>query len=426
MVALNLGPPRSRRRYVAAMHMLALSALTLALPALAKPRDLPARRFRGPRSERGRSCCVQSKGGSRIFVQGVLPDGERGLFLVDTGADISVLSQATADRIGLDDLQQGEVWGLSGTARVGFGSLPSLTLGSMKVYDISVAVGVPGFSDKMFGMPVDGLLGNNVWSRFTLEVDYPADLMVLHAPGKGRLPRRAAAMRFDGAHVFTQIQARTPGDPGVIVSLEAQVDTGASELTLCAANGVPFQEEYTQGLETVRGIGASDTLPPFRFLEMTRRIPLRSVRIGGTVVPVSLPARWMAYDDPGYTCGGGMTALIGHEYLSAHRVWFDYHGQEIALRKSRRDARQLNGHAVLYEQEIAANGSDPARGLYRAELLLWQDQREEAVGELASFLGSRGRGSGVARPRAGAPGADPANAGPPRRGMGAPRGHGSR
>lgn len=366
--------------------MLALLLTVFAsLSSWAKPKDAPPRQFLGP-DHSEIDLLRPVAGGSRIFVQGELPDGSLGLFLVDTGADISVLTEEAAERIGLDNLQQGEVWGLSGTARVQFGQLPSLQLGDMKVFDIDVAVGVPGFSDKLLGMPLAGLLGNNVWSRFVLELDYPADLMVLHAPGAVRVPRRASKMVFDNAHVYTQIEARTPADPGLVVSLMAQVDTGASELTLCAANGVPFQEEYTQGLETVRGIGASDTLPPFRFLEMTRRIPLRSVRMGGAEIDVDLPARWMAYDDPGQTCGGGMTALIGHEYLSGHRVWFDYAGGRLALRRSRRPKRLLNGHAVLYDQEIAQHGNPPERGLYRAELLLWQDKREKAVQELATYI----------------------------------------
>ncbi len=365
------------------MHLLA-SALVL-LTAAAKP-PLPARQFVGP-DHSEIDLWRPIEGGPRIFVRATLPDGKPGTFLVDTGADISVLTREVADRIELENVQQGEVWGLSGTARVGFGRLPSLEIGEMKVYDVGVAVGVPGVQDKLLGMPLAGLLGNNVWSRFVLELDYPADLMVLHAPGTAKVPKRhARRMHFDDAHVYTKIEARTAGEPGRIVSLLAQVDTGASELTLCAATGLPFKEDYTQGLETVRGIGASDTLPPFRFQEMTRRIPLQWVRMGGSQVDVSLPARWMAYDRPGTTCGGGMTALIGHEYLDGYRVWFDYPRGLLALRKSRRPARQINAHTVLYDEELEAHGHAVERGLVRAELLLWSDRQDDAVRELAAFL----------------------------------------
>ncbi|HHO51194.1 MAG TPA: tetratricopeptide repeat protein [Deltaproteobacteria bacterium] len=365
-----------------------LAYLSLASLSLAKPKPAPPRTFSGPNHSEV-DLLRPTEGGARIFVQGTLPDGELGLFLVDTGADISVLTRATAERIGLSGLQDGQIWGLSGSARIQYGLLPSLTLGEMTVDGIEVAVGVPGFQDTIGFMPVDGLLGNNVWSRFVLELDYPADLMVLHAPGSVESPRGAAPLFFDNAHVQTPIEVQTAGDEPRLVQIQAQVDTGAGELTVCAATGLPFEGAYTQGLETVRGIGASETLPPFRFLEMTRRIPLQSVRLGGTEVVIDLPARWMSFEDTRTpTCGGTMRALIGHEYLAAHRVWFDYQRGKLALRKSRRPARQINGHRVLYEQELAAHGSPPERGLLRAKLLLGHGHDEDAVGELGRFLTS--------------------------------------
>ncbi|MEN0065020.1 MAG: retroviral-like aspartic protease family protein [Myxococcota bacterium] len=355
--------------------------------ALAKPKASTPREFLGPDHSEV-DLLRPAPGASRIFVQALLPDGEPGLFLVDTGADISVLTQRTADRIGLQNLQEGEVWGLSGTARVRFGTLPSLQIGEMMVTDIHVAVGVPGLNDEVGFMPLAGLLGNNVWSRFTLEIDYPADLMVLHDPITTKAPRGGAPMFFrDRAHIETPIELKTAGERSKVRKLVAQVDTGASELTLCAATGLPFEDAYTQGLETVRGIGASETLPPFRFLEMTRRIPLQSVTMGGTEVEVDLPARWMAYQNRRTTtCGGGMKALIGHEYLSGHRVWFDYRRGQMALRKSRRSPRQLNGHEVLYEQELKRHGRPIERGLVRAKLLLGHGEDQSAIKELRRFL----------------------------------------
>ncbi len=355
--------------------------------ALAKPKASEPREFRGPdRSEV--DLLRPTRGAPRIYVQAQLPDGEPGLFLVDTGADISVLSEAAAERLGMTDLEEGEVWGLSGTARVRFGTLPSLQVGDMLVTGVHVAVGVPGLHDRFGYVPLDGLLGNNVWSRFTVELDYPADLMVLHDPSSVRLPRGSEPMFFRGrAHIETPIELRTAGDRPTTKKLVAQVDTGASDLTLCAATGQPFERDYTQGLETVRGIGASETLPPFRFLEMTRRIPLSSVNIGGASVELGLPARWMAYENRRTsTCGGGMKALIGHEYLAGHRVWLDYRRGQIALRKSRRTPRQLNGHEVLYAQEIAARGRPVERGLLRAKLLLGHGEDEAAIKELLRFV----------------------------------------
>ncbi|MEZ4238158.1 MAG: aspartyl protease family protein [Myxococcota bacterium] len=352
----------------------------------ARVADLP-RRYTGA-DETQLDIVRPSPGGPRIFVQGTLPDGSLGTFLVDTGADVSVLADGTAERLGLKPDRQVDVWGLSGSASVSAVTLPELRLGDVVVDDIDVLVGVPGFQDQLGFMPVDGLLGNNVWSRFTLEIDYPADVMVLSPPGTGPSKRRSSPMFFDGQHIHTLITVTTDEPEPRKVDVITQVDTGASELTLCAATGLPFASSYTQGLETVRGIGASETLPPFRFLEMTRRIPVQQVEIGRREVGVTIPARWVSYENTRTnTCGtGGMKALLGHEYLSDSRVIFDYARGRIALWKSKRKPRQLDGHALLFAQDVGRFGQPPERGLSQGKLLVGMGEDERAIASLRAFI----------------------------------------
>ena len=330
--------------------------------------------------------------GPRIYVQATLPDGQPGLFLVDTGADISVLSQSTSDRLGLTvDKDHGSLIGISGSTSMDRAVLPSIELGAMYIPEIEVAVGVPGISEHARFMPLDGLLGNNVWSRFVVEIDYPADLMVLHVPNSVRRtqPRngsgwgRAAPMYFD-RHIFSEIAITTPSKTSHRVI--AQIDTGAGDLTLCAASGQPFSDDFTEGIESVRGIGASETLPPYRFLEMTRRIPLETMRLGGRTFSVNGQARWRDYaQETTLTCRAGFRALLGHNYLSEHRVTFDYGNQRIAVQKSRRKKRQLNGHAVYLQQDIDAYGEDPSRNLYRAKLAIGTGEVAQAMTLLESL-----------------------------------------
>lgn len=326
-------------------------------------------------------------GANRIYVQAVLPDGELGLFLVDTGANVSVLTEDTATRLALPAGETQGLWGLGGTQSARLTSLPSLGLGEDVVFDVEVLVGVRGLSDTAGFMPVDGLLGNNVWSRFTVEIDYPADRLVLHRPGEG-FPdsARAVPMHYDG-HVHTLVSVKTAGKAAQVV---AEVDTGASELTLCAASGVPLAGEHTEGLEMLLGIGASQTLPPYRFLNMTRRIPVEEVELGGAVVDVDLPIRWLSYEDTASAgCGddlvGAMKGLVGHEYLSHHRVFFDYAGGRFALLPSRRPARQLDGHAVILDQEVAAHGEGPGRALVRGKLLVGMGKIDDALAAFRAF-----------------------------------------
>ncbi len=356
--------------------MIALLALAVAAPAVegpnheALPLVRPAEDF------------------PRIYVQATLPDGEKALFLIDTGADISVLSEDTAERLALSvDRSWGMLSGLSGNTPMHRAVLPTLSLGGVTVHDVEMAVGVPGVSEQVGFMPVDGLLGNNVWGHFLLEIDYPGSTLVLHAPGSLDLPRGASPMNFDGRHVFAPARVTTEGGE-TVDTLIAQLDTGASGLTLCAATGLPFAGNHTEGLETLRGIGASERIPPYRFLETTRRISLEALELGGaTVKPPGASARWVDFDQVHTpTCRSGMRALLGHEYMAEHRVLIDYAGGELALTRSKRKKRTVNGHELLYEQDLSAHGADaPLRGLTRGKLLLGMERELQAVATLEAF-----------------------------------------
>ena len=368
--------------------------LGLALAAPVHAAELPAPR--GP-DHQVVDLIKPSEGFPRIYVQATLPDGEPGLFLVDTGADISVLSEATATRLGLPiDRSWGMLSGLSGSTPMHRAVIDELTFGEVVVEDVEVAVGVPGVADEVGFMPLDGLLGNNVWGRFALELDYPGATMVLHAPGTLDVPkRRSMPLQFDGRHVFTSAVVHTDAQPPTEAQLVVQVDTGASGLTLCSATGQPFEADTTEGLETLRGIGASEKLPPFRFLETTRRIALHHVELGGRKVSFDhASARWVDFHDlrrP--TCRAGMRALLGQEFLEDYRVLFDYPDGRFALLKSKRKRRTVNGHEVLLARDRELYGDDPTRGLQRAKYLLGIDDDDAAIARLTTFVENKQAGS---------------------------------
>jgi tetratricopeptide (TPR) repeat protein len=319
-------------------------------------------------------------GGPRIYVQAILPDGGPGLFLVDTGADISVLTEKTAERLGLEvEKDYATVWGLGGTSRMHRAVIPTVELGGAIVEDIEVAVGLPGVGDSIGFMPLAGILGNNVWSHFVLEIDYPADRLTLHAPGGNVGPRRVVPMSFDGNHIYTVGRLRSDAPEPIEEALVLQLDTGAGEVLLCGHAGASFADQASEGLEPLLGIGASEVLPPFRYFRTTRRVPLESLEMGGRKQKIApMAAQWFGFA-PEEADQCSFDVLIGHELLAGWRVWIDYQGGWFALERSRSKPRQLNGHAVLYEQDVAAFGPDaPERAMTRAKLLIGADRLEEA------------------------------------------------
>ncbi|MFK7930143.1 MAG: aspartyl protease family protein [Myxococcota bacterium] len=310
-----------------------------------------------------------SEGGPRIYVQAELPDGSLGLFMVDTGADVNVLSTETAERLDLDvDPGRYRLAGLSGSTQAAGATLPVLKLGAASLKNMEFAVGVRGVSKRAGFMPLDGILGMEVWSRFIMELDYPADRLTLHRPGTKRLPKSADELHFNGRSIEASVTVETAGEPGLTRTIRLQLDTGASALLMAGESGAPFATVATEGLEPVYGVGASEFLPPSQFLKKTRRIPVRAVTLGGKHHDLRLDAQWL-YWQAAEQQHVATLGLIGHRLLSEHRVFIDAQGERLALTRSRRRKHQNDGHQVLLDQDIAKFGEDaPARDLFRARM----------------------------------------------------------
>lgn len=329
----------------------------------------------------------------RVWVQVELPDGHPGLFMIDTGADVSLLSREAAERLALPIDGREQVEGLGGTAEVDFATLPWLRLGDVTVPDVEVAVGVPGQGEGHGLLPADGLLGNNVWQHFLVELDYRADRLTLTVPRaralarRGPTGRRAMPMRFDGSHVLGDVTLACHGERPVAVpcptppidhTVRLALDTGASGVILLGREPGRGLAGFTEGLEPVYGLGGADWLPPEAFLQRTRRVPLDGVRLGGAEVPVDLEARWLRYGDAAEDIGLSVRGLVGHDAFEDRRLLLDYPRRRIALRRSRRPAAFHDAFAALLAEDEARFGDDVDRWLLRARLHLGRDDRDAA------------------------------------------------
>lgn len=318
-------------------------------------------------------------GSDKVFVEVGLPDGSTGLFLVDTGATLSVMNEDTAERLGIvPTLGDGELRGLSGTVPWRRAVLTGARIGDRAIPAFDIAVGVAGAPEETGPLPVDGILGNNVWANYVLVVDYPADRLEIHDPGTYRIRGRGAPLFPDENHLYTPVllEARQ-GREKVRHLTTLEIDTGAATLSLWCQTGEPFRELTTLGVEPVFGIGvALDRVPDFSFLVPTRRVPLGSVETGGRTVKLRGSTRWSSPDAWSDACAV-TPGLIGHEVLGAWRAVFDYPGARFALEKPRK--RRIFDALGAWLERDAAHAEDPAHAATRARVVA-------ARGELPSAL----------------------------------------
>ena len=324
-------------------------------------------------------------GAEKIYIAADPGDGKERLFLLDTGAAISVLSREVADQLQLTVEDSGQfIVGLGGQAAWEKATIANLRLGPFDVQGVDVAVDVKGVPDIAGLAPVAGILGNNVWGHFVLGIDYPADTLELALPGGIDVPRHAAPVVFDGEH-FTAgaVLVAESGKEKVRQNVLLEVDTGARGVIIDGVFGDGLESVATEGEEPIFGVGMDD-LPPQVFLQSTRRIPVVAIEVGGRTVKKDLSATWINYEHGVKKIGPlGMPGLLGHQALADYRVILDFPGQRMALVTSDRPPRQNDMH-VRYLGELE-RASDEASMLERVEVLAFLDRRPEAQAALAAF-----------------------------------------
>ena len=104
--------------------------------------------------------------GKKLYVMAELGDGEPRVFMVDTGASLSVLSAEVASELGLGlrpDLRT--LVGLGGSVRFEQTQVPTLEIGPYSLQGVTFAVDVAGVPSHAGLVPLAGILGNNVWGQ---------------------------------------------------------------------------------------------------------------------------------------------------------------------------------------------------------------------------------------------------------------------
>jgi hypothetical protein len=119
----------------------------------------------------------------------------------------------------------------------------------------------------------------------------------------------------------------------------------------------------------VLGIGADlDELPLASFLQVTRRVPLEKIRIGGRTVVHPGHAKWYGADDPPDSGRLMLPGLLGYYPMSAYAAVLDFPGQRFLLKKSTSVPRSFDANKAYLALETARYGADPARAAIRGRL----------------------------------------------------------
>ncbi len=118
---------------------------------------------------------------NHIYVP-VIIDCRETMWILDTGAGMSVIAKKFADKLGLKHEGDIKGAGAGGQVDVSFAKLPSYRLQGITFDEQTVAVIDMSELNKVLGIKIDGILGYDFLSRFVTKVDYANETISLFDP----------------------------------------------------------------------------------------------------------------------------------------------------------------------------------------------------------------------------------------------------
>ncbi len=243
-------------------------------------------------------------------------------FILDTGAGGPVLDIEITKELGLKIIGKFEGRGAGeGTQEVNFVTLESVRLGDLVIDSVSAAtIGLKPLS-KYEGMPVEGILGYDIFSKFVVKVDYENQKLTLYEPSSFKYEGKGGILPITLEESHPHIKAKVDDQyEGNFV-----IDTGArSSLVL----STPFVRKYNLGAKTGKkidvfsGIGIGGKAPG----TVTR---VKSIEIGKFNIPA--PVTTLSSSEKGAFASEKIDGNIGGGILKRFTVIFDYPNQRMIL-----------------------------------------------------------------------------------------------
>jgi predicted aspartyl protease len=261
--------------------------------------------------------------GNLILLQVRVNDSDALRFILDTGADTSVIDAQRAEGLGLTPQGKIVASGAAGSAEATFTRGVSVSLPGVEVLDQTIYV-LPLESLSALGRRIDGVLGNDVLKEFVLEIDYSARTINLYEPrgyrysGTGKI----IPLTMDEGLLFVRASITPQGRAPIEARFE--IDSGSTGAILL---NTPFVESHKL-LATVPktiqtnsgGVGGTAKMLIGR---------VNNVRLGRFLI--NHPITHFSQATEGDYASSKYDGLIGDRILGRFRVIVDYSRRQMIL-----------------------------------------------------------------------------------------------
>lgn len=258
---------------------------------------------------------------NRVFIEATVNGQGPFLFILDTGST-AVISDRAALRLHLNVKDGGVGHGVGAAAEHIGATRIDARIGALRLRDIDAAVMTIDEPDVFGAIPVDGVIGPEVFERMVVEFDYARHRLLFFPPGDYRYTGNGTVVPISRPEQIPVITATLDG-----VSGQFGVDTGARSALLVYG---PFAadhrlaQKYHAQVEGVTGWG---------FGGPVRSLLARADTFEMAGANVRRPVIRLSTQKAGLTTSRAMAGLIGPDILDQFNVIFDYPRHRMILER---------------------------------------------------------------------------------------------
>ena len=246
-------------------------------------------------------------------------------FILDTGAGISVLSQETAEKLGIDPVTKGgTARGIGGDGKfeIVYGFLKSVEIGGVKISSVPIYIRDINFNQSEH---IDGYIGLGLLSKFWTTIDYGDQSLTINSQSdapvmtaeeeKFSQPLRQTSSGFLSGEVKIE---------GVKLPLNFIVDTGASISAISnIVAGIDSVSKYVEAgkLKVFGAAGMTEQVSSFMLPKLTF----------GSNTREQVKAIALDLDLINETSGFEQAGILGGNFLKNYRLTFDFKNSSVAF-----------------------------------------------------------------------------------------------
>ena len=299
-------------------------------------------------------------------------------FMVDTGASTSIINQRMSRSLGLQlQMKDQPLVGLGGIHTY-YSTRANVSFEGNE-QEIQFAVGVKGLPEQIKGVPIAGILGNDFFENYIVELDYQRHHIKLHSHDDfdwDSVKERTTPLSYRSGAIHVDVELKE--DNGNSVTLDAIVDTG-SQYVLLRDSDIPENITRIPRQKYLLGLGSNN---PFWVQES---LSYRSLQLGEHT-PYSYDEAQSAYIIPKEREAYMPQNIIGGEVFSDKVLTIDYQNQQMQVRESSSKDVKPKSYDISEEmlRRIEKN-SDDYNLETKLQILVASRKLQEALDEIYKY-----------------------------------------